>query len=38
MSVAAASQEHLCGRNFNEIAQRLANHIDDGVVSEQVLA
>jgi hypothetical protein len=38
MSIATASQEHLRSCYLNQIPERLANNVDDGVVTEQVLA
>jgi hypothetical protein len=38
VSIAAASQEHLRGCYLNQISERLADDVDDGVVAEQVLA
>lgn len=38
MSVAATSQEHVGGGDFDQISERLTNDFNDRIIAEEMLA
>lgn len=38
MTIGTASQKHVCTRHFDKFPQSLTDNVDDGVISEKVLA